>query len=285
MRDASYHANVEQLAEGTQMARLAGRVAWVTGAASGIGRACAIALAREGARVLVADVDERGGREVCRAIEGEEGQASFLALDVTDERAWEAALARVRSEHGALHVLVNNAGICISAPLLELSYASWRRQLAVNLDGVFLGTRAALPLIAASGGGSIVNISSVAGLQGVPGLSGYCASKGGVRLFTKAVALECAQARNGVRVNSIHPGGIETPLWAKMASDGAAPSAGDPRIPERMEAARSAALAATPLGIVGSPADIAAGVVYLASDEARFVTGSELVIDGGASAG
>jgi NAD(P)-dependent dehydrogenase (short-subunit alcohol dehydrogenase family) len=267
------------------MARLAGKVALVTGAASGIGRACAIALAREGARVVVADVDERGGREVCRAIEAGKGQAGFIALDVTDESAWSRAIEEVRSRLGALHVLVNNAGICISAPLAELSYASWRRQLAVNLDGVFLGTKAALPLMTASGGGSIINISSVAGLRGVPGLSGYCATKGGVRLFTKAVALECAQAKNHVRVNSIHPGGIETPLWAKMANDGQAPAAGDPAIQDRMRAARAASEQATPLAFPGAPEDIAAGVVYLASDEARFVTGAELVIDGGVMAG
>ncbi len=267
------------------MDRLHGKIALVTGAGSGIGRSCAEALAAEGARVVVADVDARGGEETCAAIAAAHGAAWFLALDVTSEEAWSSAIARVRAEHGALHVLVNNAGICIAAPLLELSYASWRRQLAVNLDGVFLGTKAALPLIAASGGGSIVNLSSVAGLQGVPGLSGYCATKGGVRLFTKAIALECANARNGVRVNSIHPGGIETPLWAKMASDGEAPAPGDASIPGRMEGARAAALAATPLGFVGAPADIAAGVVYLASDEARFVTGIELTIDGGASAG
>jgi NAD(P)-dependent dehydrogenase (short-subunit alcohol dehydrogenase family) len=267
------------------MDRLRGKVALVTGAASGIGRACAESLAAEGARVVVADVDESTGRAVSDALTARGRDARFVALDVTDEAAWASAIARVRSELGALHVLVNNAGICIAAPLLELSYASWRRQLAVNLDGVFLGTKAALPLMAASGGGSIVNISSVAGLQGVPGLSGYCATKGGVRLFTKAVAIECAQARNGVRVNSIHPGGIETPLWAKMASDGLAPAPNDPSIPSRMEGARAAAVAATPLGVVGTPADIASGVVYLASDEARFVTGIELTIDGGTSAG
>lgn len=267
------------------MTGLAGRVALVTGAASGIGRASAIALAREGARVVVADVDERGGTEVCRAIEADKGKADFIALDVTDESAWSRAIEQVRARCGALHVLVNNAGICISAPLAELSLASWRRQLAVNLDGVFLGTKAALPLLAASGGGSIINVSSVAGLRGVPGLSGYCATKGGVRLFTKAVALECAQAKNRVRVNSIHPGGIETPLWAKMANDGQPPAAGDPAIPERMQAAREASLSATPLAFNGTPDDIAAGVVYLASDEARFITGSELVIDGGAMAG
>ena len=265
------------------MGRLNRKIALVTGAGSGIGRACAEALAREGARVWLTDIDERSGREVCAGIGG--GVAQFLALDVTEEAAWRAAIESVRAEHGALHVLVNNAGICIAAPLLDLSYASWRRQLAVNLDGVFLGTKAALPLMTASGGGAIVNISSVAGLQGVPGLSGYCATKGGVRLFTKAVALECAQAHNGVRVNSIHPGGIETPLWAKMASDGIALPAGDPSIAARMEDTRAASLAATPLGIVGCAADIAAGVVYLASDDARFVTGAELVIDGGVHAG
>ena len=263
------------------MTGLNGKIALVTGAASGIGLACAQALAAEGARVFVADVDERGARDACSAIAAAGGAASALALDVTDEAAWAAAIARVRAEAAALHVLVNNAGICIAAPLLELSYASWRRQLAVNLDGVFLGTKAALPLMVSSGGGSITNISSVAGLQGVPGLTGYCATKCGVRLFTKAVALECAQARNGVRVNSVHPGGIETPLWAKMASDGLAPPAGDPSIPARMEGARAASLATTPLGVVGTPSDIAAGVVYLASDAARFVTGTELVIDGG----
>jgi NAD(P)-dependent dehydrogenase (short-subunit alcohol dehydrogenase family) len=268
-----------------EMARLIGKVALVTGAASGIGRACAIALAREGARVVVADVDERGGAEVCRAIEAGKGEAAFLSLDVTSEDHWRRAIEEIRSRFGALHVLVNNAGICISAPLAELSYASWRRQIAVNLDGVFLGTKAALPLLAASGGGSIINLSSVAGLRGVPGLSGYCATKGGVRLFTKAVALECAHAKNHVRANSIHPGGIETPLWAKMANDGRTPGDGDPAIPERMQAAREAAERATPLAFAGAPEDIAAGVVYLASDEARYVTGTELVIDGGVMAG
>ena len=267
------------------MDRLRGKICLVTGASNGIGRGCAEALAREGARVVIADVDERAGREVCAAIAAAGGAAQFLELDVTEERAWSDAIERVRAEHGALHVLVNNAGICIAAPLAELSYASWRRQLAVNLDSVFLGTKAALPVIAASGGGSIINISSVAGLQGVAGLSGYCATKGGVRLFTKAVALECAQARNGVRVNSIHPGGIETPLWGKMASDGVALHEADPRRAERIDGARAASIAATPLGFVGVPSDIAAGVVYLASDEARFVTGAELVIDGGVSAG
>jgi NAD(P)-dependent dehydrogenase (short-subunit alcohol dehydrogenase family) len=148
-----------------------------------------------------------------------------------------------------------------------------------------LGTKAALPLMVASGGGSIVNISSVAGLKGIPGLSGYCATKGGVRLFTKAVALECAQAGNGVRVNSIHPGGIETPIWIKMANEGELPEAGLNSSAQVMDAAREATARATPMGVAGAPDDIAAGVLYLCSDAARFVTGTELVIDGGVYAG
>jgi len=267
------------------MDRLRDKIALVTGAGSGIGRGCAVAFAQEGARVVVADIDERAGRETCDAVASVGGAAHLLPLDVASEPAWAKAIARVRDELGALHVLVNNAGICIAQPLLETSYASWRRQLAINLDGVFLGTKSALPLIVASGGGSIVNVSSVAGLRGIPGMSGYCASKGGVRLFTKAVALECAQARNGVRVNSVHPGGIETPLWAKMAIDGADPAPGDSAVDARMADARAASLAATPLGFVGTPHDIAAAIVYLASDDARFVTGTELVVDGGVSAG
>ncbi len=136
--------------------------------------------------------------------------------------------------------------------------------------------------MARGGGGSIVNISSLAGLKGLANLAGYCATKGGVRLFTKAVALECAQARNGVRVNSIHPGGIETPIWAKLTNDGIMPDIGDNALAERMAAIRATTEAATPIGFTGEPSDIAAGVLYLCSPGARFVTGSELVIDGGA---
>lgn len=246
------------------MGRLDGKVALVTGAASGIGRAAALALAREGARVIATDIEN-----------------AAVIHDVASEESWKAVLGGIET----LHILVNNAGICIAAPLAEMSTDSWRRQLGVNLDGVFFGTKHALPLIARSGGGSIVNVSSVAGLKGIAGLSGYCASKGAVRLFTKAVALECAAAKNGVRVNSIHPGAVETPIWVKMAYDGKMPPPDAVRFSNAMEAARAASVAATPLGHAGVPDDIAAGIVYLASDEARFVTGTELVIDGGVMAG
>jgi NAD(P)-dependent dehydrogenase (short-subunit alcohol dehydrogenase family) len=267
------------------MRRLENKVCIVTGAGSGIGRASAIALASEGARVVVADVDENGGAETCTEIDKAKHAARFKALDVADEAAWTSTIAWVKREFGALHVLVNNAGLCIAAPLLTMPFATWRRQMAVNLDGVFLGTKAALPLIAASGGGSIINISSVAGLKGLAGLAGYCASKGGVRLFTKSVALECAQAKNNIRVNSIHPGAIETPIWVKMTNDGNLPDPAGRANADRMAEARAASQAATPLGFAGVPADIASGVVFLASDEARFITGTELVIDGGVMAG
>ncbi|HEV7159278.1 MAG TPA: SDR family oxidoreductase [Caulobacteraceae bacterium] len=260
---------------------LEGKVALVTGAASGIGRACALALAAEGMRVIIADIDAPAGEAVRREIGGP--GARFQLLDVASADAWGAAIAAIEAREGALNVLVNNAGICIAVPVLEMSHASWRRQMEINLDGVFLGTQAALPLMARSGGGSMVNISSVAGLKGLAGLAGYCASKGGVRLFTKAVALECAQAGTNIRVNSIHPGAIETPIWVKLANDGVMPDVGANALADRMQAAHDQSVRATPLGFAGQPSDIAAGVVYLCSEAARFITGAELVIDGGAA--
>ncbi|MGH6985797.1 MAG: SDR family NAD(P)-dependent oxidoreductase [Caulobacteraceae bacterium] len=262
------------------MGVLLGKIALVTGAASGIGRACGKALAREGARVFAGDIDQVGSVETCEQISAEGGVATPLLFDVADEDAWRGAMGEIAEASGALHILVNNAGICIQRPLLEMELAAWRRQNSVNLDGVFLGTKAAIPLIAKSGGGAIVNMSSVAGLQGVAGLAGYCASKGAVRLFSKAAALECAAARNQIRVNSVHPGSIETPIWAKLGNGGEMPA--DKNSTEQiMRGMREMSEQITPLGRAGTPEDIAAGVVFLCSDAARFVTGAELVIDGG----
>jgi NAD(P)-dependent dehydrogenase (short-subunit alcohol dehydrogenase family) len=267
------------------MGRLGNKIAIVTGGGSGIGRGCAIALAAEGARVIVGDIDEKGAAETCAAVVAKGGGARARPLDVASEASWKSFVDFVEREFGALHILVNNAGICISKPLLDTSYEAWRRQMSINLDGVFLGTKAALPLLAKSGGGSIVNVSSVAGLRGIAGMSGYCASKGGVRLFTKAVALECARMKDNIRVNSIHPGAIETPIWLKLGNDGDMPAMEAGRNSDAMEQVRAAGAAATPIGHAGVPADIAAGVVYLASDDSRFVTGTELIIDGGVMAG
>lgn len=264
---------------------IAGRVVLISGAASGIGEACAARFAAAGAVVIAADLDMAGLARVCEQGRSHGAQIEPLCLDVTEERAWADAVDVIERRHGALDVLVNNAGICISTALLEMSLADWRRQMAVNLDGVFLGTRAAIPILAKNGGGAVINMSSVAGLKGVEGLAGYCASKGGVRLFTKAVALECARSGNNIRVNSIHPGAIETPIWLKLGHGGTLPSLDSLAAAQTLTRVREAGAAATPLGHVGTPGDVAGVALFLASDAAKFITGAEFVVDGGVMAG
>ena len=257
--------------------RVAGKVALVTGGASGIGRACCERLAQEGASVVVTDIQDEQGLATVAQIQAAGGQASFLHHDVTDEAAWQSAVADTIELHGGLHILVNNAGIGLGGSIVDMSLADWQRQQAINLDGVFLGVKYAIPAMCEAGGGSIINMSSVAGLKGAPGLAAYNATKGGVRLFTKGVALECAQNRWPVRVNSVHPGIIDTPIWTKIN-------------PEFFEEGQNAvdldtmAAESVPTGELGFPRDIANGVLYLASDDARYVTGTELVIDGGLAA-
>lgn len=257
--------------------RIADKVAIVTGGASGIGRGCALRLAAEGAKVLVTDIDTAMGEETVALIEQARGQASFHIHDVTDEVAWEQVMDQVQARYGSLHILVNNAGIGIGGSIVTMTLADWQRQQAINLDGVFLGVKHAIPLMRDSGYGSIINLSSVAGLKGAPNLAAYNATKGGVRLFTKGVALECAQERWPIRVNSVHPGVIDTPIWTKVN-------------PEYFEEGENAvdldtmAAEQVPTGELGYPADIANGVLFLASEESRYITGTELVIDGGLSA-
>jgi NAD(P)-dependent dehydrogenase (short-subunit alcohol dehydrogenase family) len=263
--------------------RVAGKVALVTGGASGIGRACALRLAQEGARVVVTDVQDSMGAAAIAAItaaceaSGNGGGAWFLHHDVTQEEAWIDVVEEVRARHGRLDVLVNNAGIGIACSIVEMSLADWQRQQAVNLDGVFLGIKHGIPLMREGGGGSIINISSVAGLKGSARLAAYNATKGGVRLLTKGVALECAQERWNIRVNSVHPGVIDTPIWAKVAPGGLDPGANEVDV-------EALAQVMVPGGFAGLPGDIANGVLFLASEESAYVTGSELVIDGGVSA-
>jgi len=257
-----------------------GKVALVTGGASGIGAAIAELLAREGASVAVTDVDELNGPEVVAGIRKAGGEAIFLTQDVTSEARWSEVVAEVGAHYGRLDILVSNAGIGIAVPtIVEMSLADWRRQTAINLDGVFLSVKHCLPLMRKTGGGSIILMSSLAGLRGAPGLAGYCATKGGVRLFAKAIAMECASFADGIRVNSVHPGIIDTPIWGKIPTEatGATPNA-----PIDVE---ERARMATPLGRAGQASEIAAGVLYLASDASRYVTGTELVIDGGMYAG
>ncbi len=247
--------------------RVAGKVVVITGAASGLGAESARRLAAEGARLVLTDLNAEAG-EALAADLGE--RAHFMLHDVTDEAAWAAVAAEAVSRFGGLHGLVNSAGVAGGMPLLEMTYADWRRVLSINLDGTFLGLRACAPAMA-QGGGSIVNLSSILGKVGQPGAAHYCASKGGVLMLTKAAALEWAPA--AIRVNSVHPGYIETPMvtGALQAS-------------ENGNEMRDLIISRHPLGRLGRPREIADAVVFLISDEASFMTGAELVVDGGYTA-
>jgi NAD(P)-dependent dehydrogenase (short-subunit alcohol dehydrogenase family) len=254
-----------------------GRVVFITGGASGIGKATAQQFAQTGARVVVSDVDP-AVEQLADELRTRGAEALGLIHDVTDETAWTATLAATLERFGRLDVLVNNAGIALARPLVEMELAAWRRVMAVNLDGVFLGTKHAVEVMKRQGqGGVIVNMSSASGLVGSPMSSAYCASKGGVRLFTKAVAPECAA--DGIRVNSVHPGAVRTPIWERADWwPGFAAQAGG------TDAAWQALAAATPLGRLAEPEEDAGSDVYLASDDARFMTGGEFVLDGGYTA-
>ena len=257
--------------------RVEGKVAVVTGGASGIGRACALRLAEEGAAVVITDIQDGPGKAVAQEILATGGKAEYLPHDVTDEQAWVDVMSAVKQRNGGLNILVNNAGIGIAGSIVEMTLADWQRQQAINLDGVFLGIKHSIPLMRESGSGSIINLSSVAGLQGAPRLAAYCATKGGVRLLTKGVALECAQERWPVRVNSVHPGIIDTPIWTKVAAGALEPGANVVDVDALAEQG-------VPTGVLGKPLDIANGVLFLASDESTYITGTELVIDAGLSA-
>ena len=259
------------------MGRLDGRVALVTGGASGIGRACAERLAEEGAVAVVTDIQDELGAEVVAGIVAAGGKAEYHAHDVTSEDAWIEVVDTVVARHGRLDVVVNNAGIGIGGSIVDFTLADWQRQQAINLDGVFLGVKHGIRVMREAGGGSIINLSSVAGLKGAPNLAAYNATKGGVRLFTKGVALECAQSGWNIRVNSVHPGIIDTPIWTKVNPE---------MLPDGENAldVENMATMAVPTGQLGTPRNIADGVLFLASDESSYVTGTELVIDGGLSA-
>lgn len=259
------------------------KVALVTGAAKGIGAACARVLAAHGARVVVADVDEREGRAVAASIGKDGGVAEFMALDVTQEAQWQRVIAATVVRHGGLDVLVNNAGIALVKTVLETTLDEWRRVHAVNLEGVFLGTKYAVDVMRPDGksgrGGSIINLSSVGGMIGAEGLSAYCSTKGAVRLFTKSVAIECGRARYGIRVNSVHPGNTDTPMFRQELLDMKAKGA-----VAGVEEAMKFYMNMQVLPDIGQPEDIAAAVLFLASDAAKFVTGAEFVVDGGLTA-
>ena len=254
--------------------RLQGKVALITGAAAaapgelmGFGGATAQLFAREGARVVISDIDDALGERAADALRRDGGDVRYTHLDVTSANDWESVIETTMSHHGRLDVLVNNAGTVVSGKVEALSEKQWDMEFAVLAKGVFLGTRCAIPAMRAGGGGSIVNVSSVAGIVGSLTSPAYSAAKGAVRLFTKSTALQYAE--ENIRVNSVHPGYADTPMTIEEFSD-----------PE----VRGELLDRTPMRRLGTADDVAYGILYLASDESVFVTGSELVIDGGMTA-
>jgi NAD(P)-dependent dehydrogenase (short-subunit alcohol dehydrogenase family) len=254
------------------MGRVDGKVAVVTGGAAGLGAAMARLLAREGAQVAVTDIQDDAGQAVADEITQAGGAGRYWRLDTTDEASTERVFAEVVEAFGKLDVLVNNAGISgANKPTHEITLEEWQQVISINLNGVFLSTKHAIPHMKRAGGGSIINLSSIYGIVGAPDAPPYHASKGGVRLMSKTDAM--IYAPDGIRVNSVHPGFIWTPMVENFLRE-----QGD------LDAGREALNQLHPIGHVGEPDDIAFGVLYLASDESKFVTGSELVIDGGYTA-
>jgi NAD(P)-dependent dehydrogenase (short-subunit alcohol dehydrogenase family) len=245
------------------MSRFEGRVALVTGGASGIGKATAKRIATEGGSVVIGDLQDEAGAAVVGEIEKDGGRAAYVHLDVTDEQGWAAAVATTVDKFGGLDILVNNAGIGDTEPIEATTVDTWNKVVAVTQTSVFLGMKAAADALKKSGHGSVINISSMYGIVGSGVSPAYHAAKGAVRLLTKTTALGWATA--GVRVNSVHPGYIDTPILG--------------------DADRAALVGATPMGRLGRPEEIAAMITFLASDEASFITGAELVVDGGYTAG
>lgn len=257
--------------------RMSGKVAIITGAASGIGRATARLFASEGARVVATDLQAAEAEQLVAELRAAGSEGLFLPHDVAEEAAWESVVARAVEAFGRLDVLVNNAGISTARPATEMTLEEWRRVMAVNLDGVFLGTKHAVRAMRSGGrGGAIVNVSSVTALVGGPGTGAYAASKGAVCSFTRALAIECAPDR--IRVNAVLPGGVRTPIWER--------SEWWPEFVKQAGSEKNAwkrLVSDTPLQRMAEPEEIAEAILYLASDAARFTTGSELVVDGGYS--
>ncbi|MFM9940109.1 MAG: SDR family NAD(P)-dependent oxidoreductase [Hyphomicrobiaceae bacterium] len=266
------------------MNRLDGKVALVSGAARGIGAQTAMRMAEAGAKVLVCDILEERARDTVKAITDTGGSASFAKLDVTSEASWTAAVAMATKLHGGLDILVNNAGIFLGRDFMEVTMEEWQRLVAINMTGVWLGTKMCAPAMAERGksskhGSAIVNLASVAGIVGSQLDPLYSMTKGGVTLFTKSTALAFGRKGWKIRVNSIHPGVIETDMGAQTFSARAQQLGSND-----VDSARNVAVKQHPIGRLGVPDDIALGIVFLASDDAGFMTGSGMVVDGGLTA-
>lgn len=253
---------------------MVGKIALITGAAAGIGKAAAVALAQAGMTVIATDVDEATGRKTVDSLPRGAGARHFFTHNVVSEQDWVSVVDSVRDLFGRIDVLVNNAGVSSKRrPIVEMSLEDWRHVMAINLDAPFLGIKHVAPLMIKGGGGSIINVSSIFGKVGGAGVADYCASKGGITQLTKAAAIELA--KDGVRVNSIHPGFIDTPMLRAGLEAGAALGF------QSVEARRDHLLSLHPLGRLGEPKDIAEGILFLASDASAFMTGAELVMDAG----
>jgi 3(or 17)beta-hydroxysteroid dehydrogenase len=250
--------------EGNAMGRVSGKIALVTGAASGLGRADAVALAREGARVVITDINEAAGRELEQSLSASHpGSAHFMVQDVASETRWQEVLAETQKRFGGLHILVNNAGMVVIGNPEDTSLEMFRRHLTIMTESVFLACKYAIPLMKASGGGSIINMCSTATHLGYPVFYAYSAAKGAVRSMTKAIAVHCQMNKYGIRCNSIHAGAIETPMVVKASKDLGFDLSAYEQMP----------------GGLGKPEDVANLVLFLASDESRHVNGAELLID------
>ena len=266
------------------MNRLDGKIAFLSGAARGIGAETAKLMSQVGAKVVIGDILDERGRETVRALQSSGGQALYVHLDVTSESDWEAAIKAGTDRFGGLDILVNNAGMFLGKSSEEATLAEWRKLCGINLTGVFLGTKSALPALRERGktspqGSAIVNLASIAGLVGSQLDPLYSMTKGGVTLFTKSTALEFARKGYRVRVNSIHPGVIDTDMGAQTFATRARYAGTNDT-----EAARQQSTQMHPIGRLGTASDIAQGIVFLASDDAGFMTGSGLVMDGGLTA-
>ncbi|MEO0033865.1 MAG: hypothetical protein RIS94_3623 [Pseudomonadota bacterium] len=261
--------------------RLKGRVAFVSGGLRGIGLACVERFLAEGAEVVLSDLDAADS-EAATSVMARLGQAAtYVSANVTKEEDWERAAATVKQLHGRCHILVNNAGIDCTGPVEDITLESWRRIMAVNVDGVFLGTKHFVPMMAESGksvrgGSSIINVSSIMGLVGMNEVSPYNATKGAVRMFTKGIAIEFAQKKMPIRANSLHPGFVETPLlkagFQRWVDQGFA---------EKPDDLVAGVVGSTPIGRLAQPSELASAVYFLASEDSSYMTGAELVIDGG----